>query len=167
MKRISSVTLILLVLFLTACQQSEAPDLSDLGLEVDPSTLITTPISIDYSWISVNPNGRWTIVGTEMQPSGEFGTRIQFRLNNKAEQEQDFEEALSGITAETLDFATLENGSRYARTSNDEGIRIIYRDYPDVVVEIRIIDTIDDVVDQTYIEDWEMIALEGNLFLME
>ncbi len=76
-------------------------------------------------------------------------------------------EALEGITAIELAFGETDSGERYARGITEAQSHIIYRDYPEMIVRIELIDLMTDDIDQLYINDWERIALEGGLLTLE
>lgn len=155
-----------IIMILTACKQSEPPPIDDIVGSISMNNL-TYDISLEQQWISPNPGERWAIGGRELQVTNNISTRILIRLEPKAEMNQDFEEALAGITADELTFGETETGERYAQGISSAGSRIIYRDYPETIVKIELIDLMTDDIDQLYINDWERIGLEGGLLTLE
>lgn len=155
-----------LLLGATACQQSEAPPIDDIVDNI-PTNNLTYDISLEQQWISPNPGERWAVGGRELQVTENISTRILIRLESKDVVNQDFGEALEGITAIELAFGETGNGERYAQGITEAQSHIIYRDYPETIVRIELIDLMTDDIDQLYINDWERIALEGGLLTLE
>jgi|SRR5690606_17615761 len=164
--RSSIVIFTIFILSVTACQQSEAPPIDDIVGNISTNTL-TYDISLEQQWISPNPGERWAIGGRELQATENISTRILIRLEPKDVVNQDFEEALAGITAINLTFSETDNGERYAQGITEAQSHIIYRDYPETTVRIELIDLMTDDIDQLYINDWERISLEGGLLTLE
>lgn len=155
---------IIVSVLLSACQQSEAPPIDDLVDTINVNYL-TYDVSLDQQWISPNPRDRWTLGGRELQVTDNVVVRIIIRLEEKTS--DDFEEAMTTITAEDLTFGETETGERYARAMNEVGSHMIFRDYPDTIVRIQLADALLNTIEQEYIDDWERIALEGGLLTLE
>lgn len=169
-KRMLVVILIAVVSILTACQQSGGLDPNATlpgSSSIDAINNITYIISVDHLWISPNPGGRWSFVGRQLQVTSEITTVIQIRLNAKADVGQAFEDALADVTAADYTIEETDDGVVYARGTNAVGGMVIYRDYPEYVVTITLMDAVSDTVDEQYINDWEIIALEGGLMTVE
>ena len=164
--RSSIVIFSILLLFVTACQQSEAPPIDDIVGNISTNNL-TYDISLEQQWISPNPGERWTVGGRELQVTNDISVRIIIRLEPKVVVNQDFEDALATITANELTIGETENSERYAQGITEVDSYVIYRDYPETVVRIELIDAVLNDIDPLYINDWERIALEGGLLTLE
>lgn len=164
-KRILIVMLALLILLMTACKQSEAPPVDDIIGDMDTNPLVYN-ISLGIQWVSPNPEQRWSEVGREIQAMDYITTRIIIRLEPKAEPEQDFEAALTSLTTENISIEETETGMLYVRTRSQISDYVIYRDFPNYIVVLSLVDALTDTVDPEYIDDWERIALEGNLLIL-
>ena len=162
--RILSVMLISL-LFLTACEQSGLPDVE--GVEIDA---IRDNINFSFTpqvrWVSANPGNRWFIVGRDLATSN-ISTKITLEIEAKASTGQSLEEVLTILTAQPYTIEELEDGSIYARGSSLATEFVIFRDFPDFVVTLTVIDALSESIDPRLIADWERIALEGDLLILE
>jgi len=168
LKRILGVILISFAIVLAGCTQSGVIPEEDLeGSGLDAFNNITYIITVDQFWITPNPGGRWSYVGRQLQVTSNITTVVQIRLEPKSETGQSFESALENVTAEPYTIEETDDGVLYARGSSEVSDYIIFRDYPEYVVEISLFDGVTDDIDQQYINDWEIIALEGGLFFAE
>lgn len=166
MKNQRSLVIVLAIIFsvLSACQQSEAPPIDDLVGNTNTNNL-AYDVSLEQQWVSPNPGERWALGGRELQVTDNVVIRIIIRLEEKTS--DDFEEAMTTITADDLTFGETETGERYARAISDVGSHMIFRDYPDTIVRIELVDSLLNPLEQEYIDDWERIALEGGLLTLE
>lgn len=121
---------------------------------------VVIPISINEVYVLPDHEGRWELVGQKLRPLGSYSTSLEFVVNPKDYPDQPFQEALANITAEPLEFHE-EGDIVYAEGRNAIGAMILYRDYPEFVLEFRLFDSISDTFEEQVIQDWRMIALEG------
>lgn len=159
------IVMLIVILGLSACKQSEAPPIDDI-FEGTPANNLVYNISLELQWLSANPGNRWSQAGRELV-SENVSTVILIRVDAKDESGQAFETILENLTADNVIIETTENGVLYGRASSEVSEHVIYRDFPAFVVTLTLIDKISDTVDRSYINDWERIALEGNLFIVE
>ncbi len=84
MRHLRSLIVIFTILLLgiTACQQSESPPIDDIVGNISMNTL-TYDISLEQQWISPNPGERWAVGGRELQVTNHVSTRILIRLEPK------------------------------------------------------------------------------------
>jgi hypothetical protein len=158
--------IILALMLIAACNQSEAPPIDDIVGDLDTNPLVYS-ISLGIQWVSPNPQGRWSEVGREVQATDNITTRIIIRLEPKAELGQDFELAMASLTAEDVTIEATDSGIVYIRTTSEISDYVIYRDFPNYIVVLSLVDALTDTVEPEYIADWERIALEGNLLILQ
>jgi hypothetical protein len=161
------IIFIALLWLLAACSTNEGetfPTLENAPISSNNASTenIFFPISLDLGYIAPNPGGRWVYFGRSLQAQATITTGIQIIANSKAYPNQAFAEALANITVQPLEF-TQVGDLNYAEGTNAIGALIIYRDYPDIVLEFRLMDSLADTVAEQYINDWRIIALQGQL----
>lgn len=174
MYRMLIVILAILGLVLVGCQQSEGPSDEDIAaiignidtLNANAERLVYD-ISLELQWVFPNPRNAWALVGREIQLLDNVSTRILFRLEPKAETGQSFEDALASITASDLTFDETDSGERYARGTSTMSNYVIFRDFENAVVVITLTDLLVDTIDPVFVSDWETIALDGGLFVLD
>ncbi|MGB7338804.1 MAG: hypothetical protein WBC91_07935 [Phototrophicaceae bacterium] len=172
MHRMLIVILGIASMLLVGCQQSEGPSDEDIAaiigdIEALASDRLVYDISLELQWVMPNPRNAWALVGREIQAIDQVSTRILIRLEPKTETGQGFEEALMLLTASDLIFGETDTGERYARGTSAMSNYVMYRDFDTVVVVLTLTDLLVDVIDPIYVADWETIALDGGLFVLD
>lgn len=160
------IIVILLAIFsLTACQQSALPEFDDIPLDTISNRLIYN-FEPRIRWISHNPGERWFVVGRDLGTRN-IGTIIMIRLEIKETPGQAFEDALARLTVDPYTIGETDDGNIYARGSSVISDYVIFRDSPDFVISFTLIEVFSDSIDVRLIADWEQIALEGFLLILE
>ncbi|MEL6405224.1 MAG: hypothetical protein AAFR81_12715 [Chloroflexota bacterium] len=185
--RMQVVILCLAVLLLTACSGANEPlDIDLLRAEAcdnlpqvssippdraidDTSNEVFVQLIINLMWISPNPNLRWAVAGSELQVRDDVTTRILFRETEIQEEQEglSFEELLYTVAAPEAINGVTDDGMPYGCDVDPIGNRIIYRQNNGYMLEIILTDLNDDQIDIIYISEWQIIALQGGVLLME
>ncbi|MEM9952101.1 MAG: hypothetical protein AAF846_10895 [Chloroflexota bacterium] len=170
MHRLLVVMLSILAFVLIGCQQSEGPSDEDIAAILGDTQTDTDRLFLDLSlsmqWVTPNPDSNWVIAGRDIQRRDDLTIRIAIRLEAKNSSGEDFEAAIARLTASNLEYDETDTGEQYARINDGED-NIIYRNFEDFVVIIRLSTFTDDPIDPIIFEEWETIALEGGLNILD
>ena len=185
--RMQAVVLFMFLFLLTACSSANLPlDIDLLRAEAcdnlaqvssiqpdrepdDISREVFIPLSARLTWISPNPNLRWSVTGSELQAREDVSIRILFRETEIPAEalNQPFEDLLYTIAPPDTIAGVTDDGTPYGCEVDPIGNRVIYRQNNGYLLEIRLIDLNDDQINITYISEWHIIALQGGVLVGE
>ena len=155
--------ILLTILFLTACEQTGLREVDGFSLDSLGIT-VHLPITQNLKWVAPNPGDRWSVLGTDLSAS--IVRLITPQIYIKEDPGQSLETLMPAITENDYTIEETDDGTVYARSQSLTSDYIIFRDFPDYVISLTYIDP-STTIDPIYINDWEKIALEGYLVIVD